>query len=270
MASLVLSAAGSAAGGALFGPVGAFAGRLVGAIGGSFIDRALFQDSRAGPMATREGPRLRDLDVMASTEGAPIPRIYGRVRLAGQVIWATALEEVVTTRTDGGGGGGGGGGKGSRSAPAQPSAGTTVTSYSYFANFAVGLCEGSVGHVARVWADGKPLDLNGINYRFYPGSETQAADPLIVAKEGAGNAPAYRGLAYIVFERLPLAQFGNRLPQLSFEVMRPVGELEKQIRAVTLIPGATEFGYEPATVVRDMGAGSQRPRTATSPMPIPT
>jgi hypothetical protein len=257
MASLVLSAAGSAAGGALFGPVGAFAGRLAGAIGGSFIDRALFQDSRAGPMATREGPRLSDLDVMASTEGAPIPRIYGRVRLAGQVIWATALEEVVTTRTDGGGGGGGGG-KGSRSAPA-PSSGTTVTTYSYFANFAVGLCEGSVGHVARVWADGKPLDLNGINYRFYPGSEIQAADPLIVAKEGAVNAPAYRGLAYIVFERLPLAPFGNRLPQLSFEVMRPVGELEKQIRAVTLIPGATEFGYEPATVVRDMGSGGSAP-----------
>ena len=47
-----------------------------------------------------KGPRLSDLDVMASTEGAPIPRVYGRARLAGQVIWATKLEEVVTTRTE--------------------------------------------------------------------------------------------------------------------------------------------------------------------------
>ena len=74
---------------------------------------------------------------------------------------------------------------------------------------------------ARIWADGKQLDLTGITSAFYPGAEEQTPDPLIVAKEGAGNAPAYRGLAYIVFERLPLADFGNRIPQLSFEIMRP-------------------------------------------------
>ena len=54
-------------------------------------------------------------------------------------------------------------------------------------------------------------------------AEDQAPDPLIEAKEGGGDAPAYRGLAYLVFERLPLAEFGNRIPQLSFEVIRPVG-----------------------------------------------
>jgi hypothetical protein len=249
MASLVLSSAG-AAGGALFGPIGAFAGRLAGAIGGGFIDRAIAGTSAAAP-ATREGPRLRDLDVMVSTQGAPIPRVYGRVRISGEVIWSTALKEKVKTRTETGGGGGKGG------AP-QP-AGTTVKTYSYFANFAVGLCEGPIGQVTRVWADGKPLDLNNVNYRLYPGSEDQTADSLIAAKEGEGNAPAYRGLAYIVFEMLPLKGFGNRLPQLSFEVMRPVGELERKIRAVTLIPGATEFGYEPAPVVRKHGSGKAAP-----------
>ena len=73
-----------------------------------------------------------------------------------------------------------------------------------------------------------------------------SADPLIVAKDG--NVPAYRGVAYVVFERLPLANFGNRIPQLSFEVVRPVGRLERMVRAVTLIPGTTEFGYAPGTV----------------------
>src|SRR5438552_17164206 len=131
MAALVLSVAGAAVGGALFGPAGAIAGRLVGAIGGNLIDRTLL----GGSERHVEGPRLADLDVMASTEGAPIPRVYGRARLAGQVIWATKLEEVVSFRTDTEGGKGG------------PTATTNTTPYTYFANFAVGLCAGPIGRV---------------------------------------------------------------------------------------------------------------------------
>src|SRR3954470_14582976 len=194
MAALVLSVAGAAVGGALFGPAGAIAGRLVGAIGGNLIDRTLF----GGSERQVEGPRLSDLDVMASTEGAPIPRVYGRARLAGQVIWATKLEEVVSLHSDTDSGGKG---------ASQPTTRTTV--YSYFANFAVGLAEGPIGRVGRIWADGKMLDLVGVNFRIYNGNEAQTPDPLIGAREGAGNAPAYRGLACIVFERLPLADFGN-------------------------------------------------------------
>jgi len=248
MAALVLSAAGAAAGKAVFGPAGAIAGRLVGALAGNAIDRALFASRRE---ISQEGPRLADLEVMASTEGAPIPRVYGRARLPGQVIWATNLEEVVSTtsQTTGNSGGKGMGGG--------PAITTNTTTYSYFANLAVGLCEGPIGGVLRVWADGKPLDLSGLTVRAYTGDETQTPDPLIVAKEG--DAPAYRGLAYVVFERLPLANFGNRIPQMSFEVLRSVGRLEQMMRAVTLIPGATEFGYEPKTVVRTLGPGQSAP-----------
>src|SRR5262249_45631453 len=237
-----------AAGKAVFGPAGAIAGRLVGALAGSAMDRALFASRRE---VSQEGPRLADLEVMASTEGAPIPRVYGRARLSGQVIWATNLEEVVSTASQTTGSSGGKGmGSGS-------SVTTNTTTYSYFANLAVGLCEGPIGAVLRVWADGKPLDLSGLTIRTYSGEEAQAPDPLIVAKEV--DAPAYRGLAYVVFERLPLANFGNRIPQLSFEVVRPVGWLEQMARAVTLIPGATEFGYEPPTVVQVLGPGQFAP-----------
>src|SRR5947209_13399624 len=241
MAALVLSVAGAAAGGAVFGPAGAIAGRLVGAIGGNLIDRALFATHSERNL---EGPPVAGLDVMASTEGAPIPRVYGRARLAGQVIWATQIEEVVSFHSDTEGGKGGGN-----------TVTTDTTTYTYFANFAVGLCAGPIGRIGRIWADGKPLDLTGLTVRSYIGSETQTPDPLIVAREGSGNAPAYRGLAYVVLERLPLADFGNRIPQLSFELMRPLGRLEKMVRAVTLIPGSTEFGYEPGTVVRLMEIG---------------
>ena len=97
--------------------------------------------------------------------------------------------------------------------------------------------------VRRIWADGKEIDVTRYTIRFYRGDEVQSPDPLIRAKEGAQFAPAYRGLAYVVFERMALADFGNRVPQLSFEVVKPVGGLASMVRGVDLIPGATEFGY---------------------------
>jgi hypothetical protein len=245
MAALALSVAGSAAGGAVFGSAGAMAGRLVGALAGYAIDQVLFGSRQERQV---EGPRLADLEVMASTVGAPIPRIYGRARLSGQLIWATNLEEMVDTRSETSGGKSMGGGS---------KVTTNTTTYSYFANLAVGLCEGPISGIMRVWADGKPLDLSVLTYRLYLGDETQTADPLIAAKEG--DAPGYRGTAYVVFERLPLVDFGNRIPQLSFEVVRAIGRLERMVRAVTLIPGATEFGYEPETIVQVTGPGQSAP-----------
>ncbi|HHN67177.1 MAG TPA: hypothetical protein ENK15_03955, partial [Thermopetrobacter sp.] len=235
MATLVLSAVGTVVGG-LFGPVGAIIGRAAGAIAGGFIDNALV-NTLSPP---QEGPRLDSLQVTTSTEGAPIPRLYGAMRIGGQIIWAPDL----IAETGGGGGGKGFGGGGG------------TTEYLYYANFAIGLCEGPVAEVTRIWADGKPLDVSGINWRFYPGDETQNPDSLIAAKQGSGDAPAYRGLAYVVFERLPLKKFGNRIPQLTFEVRRPVdSDLTGRIKAVDVIPGAGEFFCDPERVYRDAGGG---------------
>ncbi len=233
MATLVLGIAGGALGSA-FGPAGAILGRAAGALAGYTLDQALF-----GTRRKVEGPRLSDLEVQGSTEGAPIPRVYGRARLAGQIIWATDFEEVRTTETEGGGGKGG------------PQ--VTRTEFSYFANFAVGLCEGAIARIGRIWADGKPLDQAAVTFRVYRGEEAQEADSLIVAKQG--DAPAYRGTAYVVFERMPLADFGNRIPQLSFEVFRPIAGIESHVRAVNVIPGSTEFGYDTAVVSRSGGLG---------------
>lgn len=233
MATLVLQAAGAAVG-SLFGPLGTIVGRALGGLAGYAVDQAIFADR-----GVREGPRLADLTVQASREGAAIPRIYGRARIAGQVIWATRFEEEASEERVGGKGG---------------SSGSTVRTYSYFANFAVGLCEGPVARIGRVWADGQPFDLSSVAARFYTGDAAQAVDSLIEAKQG--DAPAYRDTATIVFERLPLADFGNRLPQLTFEVIRPVGDVEQEIRGVTIIPGSTEFGYDPEPVDRAIGPGA--------------
>lgn len=251
MATLALSVAGAAAGSALL-PAGvsvlgttisgAVIGSQLGALAGSVVDQALFASS--GQPRSVSGPRLTDLKLTSSTEGAPIPRLFGRSRLGGQVIWAAPVEEEATTNRAGGGG---------KGAPSSRATATTTTTFAYFASFAVALCEGPVTSVTRIWADGQELDLATITWRLHAGAEDQDPDPLIVAHLGAADAPAYRGTAYIVFERLALAPFGNRLPQLSFEVHRALDPLEQQIRGVVLIPGSGEFVYATEPVVRDNG-----------------
>ena len=60
MAALVLSVAGAAAGKAVFGPAGAIAGRLIGALAGNAIDRVLFGSwRRRSRRKGRASPILR-------------------------------------------------------------------------------------------------------------------------------------------------------------------------------------------------------------------
>lgn len=242
MAALLLSAAGSVIGGSIGGTIlgmsSAVVGQAIGTIVGTAIDSYLFAPSTNQSV---EGPRLQELQVTSSTEGAPIPRGYGRFRVGGQIIWATRIEEVIATDRQNVGGKGGGGST------------VTTTNYQYYANFAVGLCEGEIQGIGRVWADGKLLNLTEITYRVYLGTESQLPDSLIESKEGAGNVPPYRGLAYIVFERMLLERFGNRVPQLMFEITKPVRRADglavgDLIKGVNLIPGTTEFGYDPIII----------------------
>lgn len=256
MATLALAAAGAAAGSALL-PTGlsvlgttlsgAAIGSQIGAIAGSYIDQSLFAPS--GQSRTVEGPRLSDLHVTASTEGSPIPKVYGRVRLGGQVIWAADIEERVSSSTQGSGGSAKGGGT--------SGAGTSVTTveYRYFASFAVAIAEGVITGLGRVWADGTEINLATINHRLYTGSEAQEPDALIEAALGAGNAPAFRGVAYVVFESLALRRFGNRIPQLSFEVYRSVEPFTANVKGVVVIPGSGEFVYATEAVTQDLGLG---------------
>jgi hypothetical protein len=88
------------------------------------------------------------------------------------------------------------------------------------------------------------------------GWQAQDPDPFIAAKMGAANTPAYRGTAYVVFEELPLAAYGNRLPQLSFEVFRPLVDpdtVEGLICAVTMIPASGEFTYSTEGIRKGSG-----------------
>lgn len=191
MATLVLTTVGSFLG----GPIGAAIGGFI----GSRIDNSLLAP-------TRSGPRLSDLSVQTSTYGSALPKLFGTLRVAGTVIWATDLQEDVH-----------------HSGSAKN--GTKTTSYSYSANFAVALSARAIAGVGRIWADGNLLRGSAgdwkseTGFRLYPGDEDQPIDPLIASAEGAASTPAHRGIAYAVFEGMQLANYGNRIPSLTFEVI---------------------------------------------------
>lgn len=200
MATIVLSAVGTALG----GPIGG----AIGAVVGSFVDQSLF-----APTIKSEGPRLGDLTVQASSYGQPIPRIFGAEnRVSGNMIWSTELIETKTTKKTGGKGGAG-------------KAKQETTTYAYHVDCAVAVCRGPIAGIGRIWADGKLyMDADGTQkqasaVRVYVGTEDQLPDPMIEAAVGAGACPAYRGLAYIVFDHLDLGDFGNRIPNFTFEVI---------------------------------------------------
>lgn len=215
MGQLALSVVGAGVGFVVsgFNPAGAAVGWSL----GSAVGGILFAPD--GP--NQRGPRLDDLSVQASTQGQPISRVYATMRIAGNVFWSTDIEEHEHEEDiESGGKGGGGGG--------------TATTFTYSVNFALGLCEGPIVAVLRIWADGKLIfdhhDTESIDslvlstdladeIRVYFGDESQEPDPLIQSVEGIENTPAYRGLAYLVFDDLDLKDFGNRIPNITVEVV---------------------------------------------------
>lgn len=233
MSTQVLGTIGTAVGTYVGGPVGGFIGGQIGSAIGSKLGgtNKKFYD----------GARLEELAVQTSTYGKTVPKVWGSVRLAGNVIWSLPIKEMVTTTTVSGGGKGGGA-KRSKS---------TQTEYSYYVTLAIAVCEGEITRIDRVWADAKLLDLSQGTYRLYTGTETQLPDPLIESFHGVGSTPAYRGMAYVVIEDFPLADFGNRIPNFSFEVTRRTPQrdadaqpAESLVRSVMLIPGSGEFVYD--------------------------
>ena len=201
---IVLSVVGAVVGFIYGGPSGAALGLSLGGLVGAALDPP------KGPHLV--GPRLSDLSTQTATYGANIPRLYGNIAVSGNVFWIenNALKEVSSTESSGGKGGGGG---------------AETTTYAYYATFAVGLCEGPIVGVRRIWVGSKLFydagsdDQSAIMasnasaelFTLHLGDESQLPDDRMQATLGVANTPAYRGLAYIVFKDLPLKDHGNTL-----------------------------------------------------------
>lgn len=240
MATAVLGAAGGAIGAAVGSSIGGtlltFSATAVGRAVGAAVGQAAGAAIDAGGGDTVQVGKLTNQQVMNSREGTPINRVWGRARVAGTMIWWANFTESVTKEKQGGKGGGGG---------------TTTKTYRYSLSFAVALCEGPVQDIGQIWVNGRKLDESQVTLRRYLGTEDQQPDPTIQAVDGADNVPGYRGVAYLVFEDMPLEEYGNRPPQVSAEVVRATDPLP--IRGACLIPGSTEFGYDTVEQTAEVG-----------------
>jgi hypothetical protein len=225
---------------AVAGVAGAFIGFLVGGPAGVWqglsyglmIGSALFPVGLNTPRQV--GPRLTDLQTTETQLGNPVAITYGTFAVPGQVMALGCVSEVETEESQ-----------------------TTV--FSYFQTIAVGLCEGEICGVQRIWENGElkfdtraqqldetadayaaRVEMSGqysLGFTLYLGSEIQEPDPDLELVFGTGLVPGFRGLAYIVFpERELLLDQAFRHPQWRFEVFRGVGE--RGVTSPSLITGA--------------------------------
>jgi hypothetical protein len=207
---------GAGIGYAIGGTSGAQWGWMIGSAVGGYVDPDVIK-----------GQKLSNAQAVQVTEGAFIPFGYGTFVVGGNIIQCGPLDEHKHRERSGKGG------------PVQEN-------YTYTRTFAIGLCEGEVGGILRIWADGKlvydardpaewPDDADAIramaadtskfsaSFTFYPGSETQVPDPSLEALDdswggGVGNVPSYRGLAYVVFHDYDVTDHSGAVPQFRFEV----------------------------------------------------
>lgn len=71
------------------------------------------------------------------------------------------------------------------------------------------------------WSPKSILQFSGsVGMAFYRGTHDQISDPTMALHREDGKVPAYVGRAHIVFQRMELEDFGNRIPQLTFEVVQ--------------------------------------------------
>lgn len=204
MATLALSVVGAGLG--QITGIGASTGWML----GSTLGRLISADTGGSSGG------LSELKVTGASYGSPIPRLFGTLRLGGNVIWMGKVKRAAGSNS-----GGGKGGMGTSSSGASDS--------QYEASFAVAFAEGEMDGLLKIWADGELIynaettgarQIPGLMFRFYRGDEVQGPDSILQGELGVDDVPGYRGICYVVFDNLPLSPYGNRLPNIEVLVTR--------------------------------------------------
>ena len=147
---------------------------------------------------------IKDATLQTSTYNKIIPEVFGKVRISGNIFWSSEIKKTSiyhsqkTTKY------------GSQSA---------YTEYLVRSSFAVAICKGVVDEITNIYADSEPLNLAVYNIKIYNGDERQIADPTMQSFLGQ-DIPAFRGMCYVVFTEFPMEEFGGRIPNLTFDVVR--------------------------------------------------
>src|SRR5690554_3795116 len=170
------------------------------------------------------GQKLGEIAAQTAKEGEPRLIVWGTVRPIGGNLVAVQEPPRIERRKHKSGGKGGGGGS------------STTTEHPH-RTYAIGICEGPITGIRRVWRnnklvyDGRPGSTwgaknNGVflrKARFFLGGYDQMPSADLEKIFGVGNVPAMRGTAYMVMADEDLSDMGGAVPQWLFEVVRAEG-----------------------------------------------
>lgn len=147
--------------------------------------------------------KISNFTVSTAEYGSAVMELLGTTRISGNVIYYddfTAHEHRETQRSGKGGG----------------VKSTTIT-YTYTAAVIMGLCEGPIKGIGRVWIDKELYQYPSekIGMTLFKGTDDQAPWPYVVGKHPEKALP-YKGLAYMA----GVIDLGNNasLPNFNFEV----------------------------------------------------
>ena len=155
--------------------------------------------------------RILSLQVQRSSQGLTLPVIYGRTRVAGNLIWYgdfITIEHKTTTQQGGKGGGG-------------------VTQedikYTYEAAVMLALCEGEISGVGRIWRDKEKFDsLAQLRLTLMRGGDEQPLWTHLAQAKHQNQALNYSGTAYLCSPNYELTK-SAQIYQHNFEVIGKLG-----------------------------------------------
>ena len=143
-----------------------------------------------------EIPPMASYPVQRSNKGTPITKVYGTVRVAGNILWMGSNHPWQTKKSSGGKGGGGS---------------SVVTDSGNRRSFLIGVCEGPA-IVLRVWRNKELIAFNGLTIFRGDGSADTGINDLI--DEEFANYP---NTCCVYFNEFEIGTAGT-LPNFTFEV----------------------------------------------------
>lgn len=172
--------------------------------------------------------RILSLQVQQSSQGLTLPVVYGRARVAGNLIWYgdfTTIETKTTTRQGGKGGGG---------------VKQEDISYTYEAAVMMALCEGEIKGIGRIWRDKEKFEsLSQLRLNLAKGGDEQPTWTHLQQPKHQAQAINYSGTAYIYSPNYELTK-SAQIYSHNFEVIGKMGYSSS-------IPDAN-----PSEIIRDM------------------
>lgn len=214
-------------------------GALLGSLVGSAVDPQIIP-----------GPKIGEVTTQTAQEGGPRPIVFGTSQPLSPNVIAQGAPRIVKRQES------------------QGKGGPKVETETLYRTYAVGICEGPIAGVLRVWRNNTLVydtteealvgdDENQAFLdiaRFYYGDYEQLPSPDLEALYGVGTTPAHRGTAYMVMVAEDLTDMRGAIPQWVFLVSGDTGSM----RWIYDVPGTYTWN-KPANlshaIVRVLGAG---------------